>query len=263
MNIGFMGICILVILLCVPVYLIYFYKLNLQRKFALALAKVVGYLALTGIMLEFVFRMNNIALNILWVVLLALLTSVVTVNRARLTMKSYFIPAFISTLVVTFCIGVLVVLAAFSTENPFDTRYLIPVTGFILGGIMESNCKALETYYAGLRNHNALFYYLLGNGASHNQAVRYFVKRALERSMIPSLGRMAYIIIGVTPMVMWAMLLAGSDVYSAVLMQLLTFAMVLAASPLALLLTLMLAKRYAFDEYGKLKSQEKVNKAEA
>ena len=245
MNIGFMGICILVILLCVPVYLIYFYKLNLQRKFALALAKVVGYLALTGIMLEFVFRMNNIALNILWVVVLALLTSVVTVNRARLTMKSYFIPAFISTLVVTFGIGVLVVLAAFSTENPFDARYLIPVTGFILGGIMESNCKALETYYAGLRNHNALFYYLLGNGASHNQAVRYFVKRALERSM------------------MWAMLLAGSDVYSAVLMQLLTFAMVLAASPLALLLTLMLAKRYAFDEYGKLKSQEMVNKAEA
>ena len=46
-------------------------------------------------------------------------------------------------------------------------------------------------------------------------------------------------------------------------MQLLTFAMVLAASPLALLLTLMLAKRYAFDEYGKLKSQETVNKAEA
>ena len=62
---------------------------------------------------------------------------------------------------------------------------------------------------------------------------------------------------------MWAMLLAGSDVYSAVLMQLLTFAMVLAASPLALLLTLMFAKRYAFDEYGKLKSQETVNKAEA
>ena len=90
MNIGFMGICILVILLCVPVYLIYFYKLNLQRKFALALAKVVGYLALTGIMLEFVFRMNNIALNILWVVLLALLTSVVTVNRARLDHEKLF-----------------------------------------------------------------------------------------------------------------------------------------------------------------------------
>ena len=64
-------------------------------------------------------------------------------------------------------------------------------------------------------------------------------------------------------MVMWAMLLAGSDVYSAVFVELLTLAMVLAASPLALLLTLMLAKRYAFDEYGKLKSQEMVNKAEA
>ena len=126
MNIGFMGICILVILLCVPVYLIYFYKLNLQRKFALALAKVVGYLALTGIMLEFVFRMNNIALNILWVVLLALLTSVVTVNRARLTMKSYFIPAFISTL--GYCLSKCVSIP--SILFPLSIRFLFSVSSF-------------------------------------------------------------------------------------------------------------------------------------
>lgn len=64
-------------------------------------------------------------------------------------------------------------------------------------------------------------------------------------------------------MVMWAMLLAGSDVYSAVFVELLTLAMVLAASPLALLLTLVLAKRYAFDEYGKLKSQDAAHETEA
>ena len=31
MNIGFISIFILVILLCIPVYLIYFFKLNLQH----------------------------------------------------------------------------------------------------------------------------------------------------------------------------------------------------------------------------------------
>ena len=49
MNIGFISIFILVILLCIPVYLIYFFKLNLQHKVALAIGKAVGFLALTGI----------------------------------------------------------------------------------------------------------------------------------------------------------------------------------------------------------------------
>ena len=262
MNIGFMGICILVILLCIPVYLIYFYKLNLQRKFAMAITKAVGYLAVTGIMLEFVFRLNNVILNILWVIFLSLLTSVVTVSRAKLSMKRYLIPAFFSTLIVTFIIGILVIMAVFSTGNPFDTRYFIPITGFIIGGIIESNAKALDTYYAGLRNHYALFYNLLGNGASHHQAVKYFIKRSLERNMLPSLGRMAYIIIGVTPAVMWVMLLAGTDVYSAILIELLALAVMLAASPLALLLTLVLTKRYTFDEYGKLSTQKQINETE-
>ena len=47
---------------------------------------------------------------------------------------------------------------------------------------MEVNYKALSVYYMGLKYHNQLYYYyLLGNGATHSEAVAYFVRRALEK----------------------------------------------------------------------------------
>ena len=61
MNIGFISIFILVILLCIPVYLIYFFKLNLQHKVALAIGKAVGFLALTGIIYKL--ELSGIALH--------------------------------------------------------------------------------------------------------------------------------------------------------------------------------------------------------
>ena len=100
MNIGFISIFILVILLCIPVYLIYFFKLKLQHKLALAIGKAVGFLALTGIIYKLELSWNSIIFNLFLVVLLALLTAFVTVSKARFNMKKYFVPAFLSTLIV-------------------------------------------------------------------------------------------------------------------------------------------------------------------
>ena len=82
-------------------------------------------------------------------------------------------------------------------------------------------------------------------------------------SMIPTLKRMSYIVIGISPIVVWAMLMLGWDIYVAILTQLIGLAMMLSASSLSLLLTLIIAKRYVFDAYGNLKSNEKEEKTEA
>ena len=55
----------------------------------------------------------------------------------------------------------------------------------------------------------------------------------------------------------------GWDIYVAILTQLIGLAMMLSASSLSLLLTLIIAKRYVFDAYGNLKSNEKEEKTEA
>jgi putative ABC transport system permease protein len=200
---------------------------------------------------------NNIVVNIAWMILMTAMVAMVTVSKARLKMKRMFLPSFVGALSVVVVMGLVILLAVFSIQNSFDARYFIPVTGFLAGGVIESNSKSLDTYYSGLKNHNALYYYLLGNGATHAQAVDYFVKRALEKNMIPLLSRMAYILLGVTPMVLWSMILAGTDVAFAVFLQILMLVGMLASAPVSLLVTLLVARRYSFDSYGQLKDIDK------
>lgn len=257
MNISFLGICIVMLLLCIPAYIIFTYKLNLFNKFAMSVVKMLAYMVLTGLFLYYISKWNNIFINLLWMILMAAIASVITVGKTKLSMGKMFIPTFAGAFSVVVLMGLAILFAVFSFKNMFDARYMIPVTGFLAGSMIECNFKSLETYYSGLKNHNAIYYYLLGNGATHNQAVSYFVKRALERSMIPMLSKMAYILLGVTPLVLWSMMLAGTTVIDAVFFQILILAAMLAAAPISLLITLALARGYFFDAYGQLKNIEK------
>ena len=88
------------------------------------------------------------------------------------------------------------------------------------------------------------------------------MKRAITRSLLPSIERMSYIAVSTTPMVLWTMLLAGASVYDALFVQLIAIATMLAAAPLALIFSLFLTRHYAFDAYGRLLPKEKIVKDE-
>lgn len=257
MNISFLAICIVILLLCIPAYIIFSFKLNLLNKFAMSVVKMLAYLVLTGVFLYYISIWNSVLINLLWMVLMAAVSAIVTVSKARLKINQLFLPSFIGALSVVVVMGCAILFAVFSFKNMFDARYMIPVTGFLIGSIIENNAKSLETYYSGLKNHNALYYYLLGNGATHGQAVNYFVKRALEKNMIPVLCKMAYIVIGVTPMILWSMILSGTAIADAVFFEILILSAMLAAAPVSLLITLTLARRHFFDAYGQLKDMDK------
>ena len=253
MNVSFLGISIVILLLCIPAYIIFTYKLNLLNKFAMSVVKMFAYMVLTGVFLYYISLWNSVLINILWMIFMAVIAAIISVSKARLSMNKLFFPSFVGALSVVIVMGLAILFAVFSFKNMFDARYMIPIAGFLAGSMIESNSKSLETYYAGLKNHNAIYYYLLGNGATHNQAVSYFVKRALERSMIPTLSKMAYILLGVTPLVLWSMMLAGTTVIDAVFFQILILSAMLAAAPVSLLITLALARGYFFVAYGQLK----------
>ena len=256
MNVSFLGISIVILLLCIPAYIIFTYKLNLLNKFAMSVVKMFAYMVLTGVFLYYISLWNSVLINILWMIFMAVIAAIISVSKARLSMNKLFFPSFVGALSVVIVMGLAILFAVFSFKNMFDARYMIPVTGFLVGSMIECNAKSLETYYSGLKNHNALYYYLLGNGATHSQAVSYFVKRALEKNMIPMLGKMAYILLGVTPMVLWSMILAGTDIADAIFMQILMLSAMLAAAPVSLLITLALARSYFFDAYGQLKNMD-------
>ena len=244
MELSITGILIILLLLVIPLVLLHEFKVRILPRALRAIAKMIIYLALTGLCLKYLFEWDNLATSILWIIIMTIAGTVLTVSKARLSLKRNFLPVGAGIIAGALVVGLIVLCLALGVS---------PVFGLLIGSMVETNANALATYYMGLQHHNQLYYYLLGNGASHNAALTYFVKRAIEKAAIPNISRMAVQMVGLTPVLMWGMLLCGYSVVAAVEYQILFLAASFCASVVSMVVTLLIARKYSFDQYNKLK----------
>ena len=80
------------------------------------------------------------------------------------------------------------------------------------------------------------------------------MRRALEKSFVPGLRSMAGVVVGVAPVFMWTMIVCGASAFDAVAVQILVMLAVFAASVVAAVVSLTIARRYVIDGYDRLKS---------
>ncbi|MBQ7471592.1 MAG: ABC transporter permease [Prevotella sp.] len=255
MNYELIGVTLL--FLAVPLYLLCIYKVKLLPRTIRAILKMLIYLSVTGLCVNMVFAYNHWAVTSVWVVMMMALGAFLTVVKGRLTQRRFFLPTLAGVVVAVAVVGGLSMLALKSLAVPFDIRCIVPVVGILTGTLIETNGRALSTYYMGLAHHNQLYYYMLGNGATHGQALEHFAHRALERAALPCITNMALQVVGITPLLLWGMLLAGSDVLTAVCVQILMLAAMFCTSVLSVVITLLVARRFAFDAYLRLKQDNK------
>ena len=78
------------------------------------------------------------------------------------------------------------------------------------------NVIGLNTYYAGLRREQQLYYFLLGNGATRNEAIAPFVRQALIKAFSPGIANMAVTGLVALPGTMIGQILGGSSPHVAI-----------------------------------------------
>ena len=89
--------------------------------------------------------------------------------------------------------------------------------------------------------------------STRQQALFYFRKRAMERTVTHFLRLISSSMFGCVPFIMWGMLLSGTEVVTAVAMQIVALAAMFTTALVALAVVLAVASRYSMDEYGRLK----------
>ena len=166
----------------------------------------------------------------------------------------FLLPVFAGMLVAVLFASAILLFANVAIGDGFGTRYLLPVLALLSGSIVDPMAQSLATYYAGLRHHNHLYYYLIGNGATRSEAIGYLMRRALEKSFVPGLRSMAGTVVGVAPVFMWTMMVCGASAFDAAAVQILVVLAVFAASVVAAVVSLTIARRYVIDGYDRLKS---------
>ena len=253
MSITVWGFLLGALLLAIPVYVIYRFKLKIINRVLAAVCRMVLVVFATALLAYTAIKLNSVGFSIVAFLLLVSVSSVLVVRKSGLKPTKLLIPVMGGMLLTTSVIGFYVLFFVLGLKNPFVPQYFLPVMGLIAFGMISVNARALQIYYMGLKNHSQLYYYLLGNGSNHHEAVSYLLRRCLQTSIVSSTRQLSRIVMASAPVLMFGMMLGGAGVVDAAVCQVLFMIVVMASSIGAVIVTLLLARQGSFDEYERLK----------
>ena len=257
MNISVLGLVLGLLLLALPIYIIYAFDLRLMRRLLKSLAMMAVMVSAFGAITALLMTCNILWVNLLVGVALALLSSVVVVLRSGLRQRRLLLPVMAASVAPLLLVSLYVLLLVHSLKEPFDTRFFIPMLGLMVGMASGLIARALHAYYMGLAHHNELYYYLLGNGATHREAVRHFVRRGFQAALVPVMRQMSGMFLTMAPALMLGLVMSGVGVWTAALLEVVVLLAVTVYALTTFWLAILLSRRYAFDEYERLRPMKK------
>lgn len=257
MNISVLGLVLGLLLIALPIYIIYAFDLRVMRRLLKSLAMMAVVVSAFGAVTALLITYNVLWVNVLVAVVLALLSSVVVVLRSGLRQRRLLLPVMAASVVPLLFVSLYVLLLVLSLKKPFDTRFFIPMLGLMVGMASGLIARALRAYYIGLEHHNELYYYLLGNGATHREAVRHFMRRGFQAALVPVMKQMSGMFLTTAPTLMLGLVMSGVGVWTAVILEVVLVLAVMVYALTTFWLAILLSRRYAFDEYERLRPMKK------
>ena len=252
-DITYLSMAVGLLLLALPVFFFYRFGVRHISSTLVAATRMVVQLFLIGLYLKYLFLWNDPFINILWVMVMVMVATFTASKRTHIPLRTLFIPMSTGLLTTALLVGLYFLFFVLRLSHPFDARYFIPIMGILIGNMLGVNVMGLNTYYDGLKREQPLYYYLLGNGATHLEAVTPFLRQAMEKAFAPCIANMAVMGIVSLPGTMIGQILGGASPDVAIKYQMMIVVITFAASMLSLMITLYLADRRTFDEYGRIK----------
>ena len=241
-------------LLIIPGYLLWQWKLiDLSKTLLTSVVRMAVQLLLVGLYLKYLFELNNIWLNLGWLLVMVTVANISILKGARLVPSRLFAATQISLIIAVIgtCLIFLIVLVR---PEPFlDARYLIPVSGMLLGNVLQGNIRALETFFTDMHEKEASYHADLLIGATVIEASLPFFRKAMRAAITPIIGSMATIGIVSLPGMMTGQILGGAVPLTAAKYQIAIMMGIFLSSFIAIALNIRLSMRVAFDEAGLLR----------
>lgn len=240
-------------LMLIPIFILWYYKTGLVKDTIIGVIRMTIQLLLVGVYLQYIFDLNNVYINLLWVILMSIISSTTIIRRSGLKLKLFFVPVFISGLISIAITDAYFLGFIIAMENIFDARYFIPITGMLFGKNISNVILSLNAYYHRINDEQNLYQWYLANGATRNEALLPFMKHALQTAFNPLIATTAIMGLISIPGMLTGQLLGGSDPSTAVKYQIMLMITVFASSILNVVITILLSNRKAFDTFDNLK----------
>ena len=263
-DISYYNLLVGLLLLAIPFFYLWKFKTGLLKPAMIGTLRMIIQLFLIGMYLKYLFLWNNPFINFLWVIIMVgvviFVAGQTALVRTRLKRSILLIPITVGFFCSVVLIGLYFIGVVLQLDNIFSAQYFIPIFGILMGNMLSSNVIAMNTYYSGLKREQQLYRYLLGNGATRQEAQAPFIRQAIIKSFSPLIANIAVMGLVAFPGTMIGQILGGSSPNVAIKYQMMIMVITFAASMLSLMITISLASRRSFDAYGKLLEVTKESK---
>jgi len=240
------------LLLLVPVAIFFFLRIPRIRSLLTGFLRMVIQLALVGLYLETIFRINHPLINIGWILIMVAVACAAITNQSGLRLKRFF-----WFLAAAYLLSLGAIFGAFfivlEPQTLFSARYLIPLGGMILGNIMRSNVITLDRYFHGLQKRQEEFISRLSLGATPWEARKPFMADALKAAVSPQIATIATMGLVSLPGMMTGQILGGNSPGVAIQYQILIMIAIFTTATVSAFLGMVFASRRAFDDFQRLR----------
>lgn len=253
-DIGAVRMLLVYALALVPLaVMVRFQMREMVRETLISLVRMTVQLGLVGLYLSEIFTRNNPWLSGLWIAVMVLVANHAVLGRAGVVKRRFFGVTLTAISLSTATVAGFMVFAVIRPEPLYDARYLVPITGMILGNCLRGNTLSLERFYSEIRSRRREFVTYLMLGATLSEAARPYMRTSLKAAVGPLLSTMATLGIVSLPGMMTGQILGGSIPLTAVKYQVAIMVCIATAITLSAMLNMLLSMRVAFDEYDMLR----------
>jgi putative ABC transport system permease protein len=174
------------------------------------------------------------------------------VRGCNLALRRFLVPLFLA-LVAGTAIP-LAVLVGVTLDRPglLEAQYAIPVGGMILGNCLRADLIGLRQFYGGIRRREKVYLLALAQGARLGEAVRPFIREALEMALAPTVATMATVGLVALPGMMTGAVLGGVDPLLAIQYQIAIMIAIVSGTAVTLVAAIWLTVRRCFTPLGVL-----------
>ena len=231
------------------------FRLDLHRQIAVATLRLVVQLVAIGYVLRLVFALNNPAATLAIAALMMLVAGREVAARPERHLKGFgnLLVGATSVALATALTAVLALTTAIRPQPWYDPRYALPLTGIILGNVLNAGAITLDAVLSGFPRERAEIEARLALGDTFADATRPIVVAAIRRGMVPLINQMSAAGIVTLPGIMTGQILAGMDPLDAVKYQILLMFLLAGASGLVAVCIAFLAARRFTDERQRLR----------
>lgn len=238
------------LILVLPLSLNHYFKLALGKELISSLLRMLIQLTLIGLYLQYLFKLNNVWLNLVWLALMLLVGASAIVSKAKLPQKVLLLPVLVGLLLGLSPVLLVLLFALLDVQPWYNTQYLIPLAGMLLGNSLSGNIVALQRLFSALKEQQNHYQGYLALGATRWQASESFVQSAMQQALAPLLASMSTVGLVTLPGMMTGQILSGTDPLVAVKYQILILLAILVMLCVSLACTLKLSIRLSISTSG-------------